>query len=180
MVGRLSAFAVAAVGLGLQSLMFVYAVLTLLHVGTGALLSRFVGAGQRKRASMGLSTLLRFAFFLSLPISVVWYWFSSQLYVWFGTVQEVSKLGSDYVEMLTWMLPFVFLKLVFVSAVNAAGDTKTPMLVKSVSIVVNVGLNYLLIFGHLGFPKLGVEGAALGTVIVNLMESVIYGRNNFV
>ncbi|MCW8820964.1 MAG: MATE family efflux transporter [Sulfurovum sp.] len=66
MVGRLSAFAVAAVGLGLQSLMFVFAILTLLHVGTSALLSRFVGAGQMNRASAGLSTLLRFAFFHSL------------------------------------------------------------------------------------------------------------------
>ncbi len=51
MVGRISAFAVAAVGLGLQSLMFVFAILTLLHVGTSALLSRFVGAGQMTRAS---------------------------------------------------------------------------------------------------------------------------------
>lgn len=175
MVGRLSAFAVAAVGLGLQSLMFVFAVLTLLHVGTGALLSRFVGAKQTMRASMGLSTLLRFAFFLSLPVSAIWYFGSQALFVWFDTAQEVAKLGSDYVGMLTWMLPFVFVKLVFVSAINAAGDTKTPMLVKSVSIIINAGLNYLLIFGHFGFPQMGVEGAALGTVIVNLLESVVYG-----
>jgi len=51
MVGRISAFAVAAVGLGLQSLMFVFAILTVLHVGTSALLSRFVGAQRFKRAS---------------------------------------------------------------------------------------------------------------------------------
>ena len=65
MVGRISAFAVAAVGLGLQSLVFLFAILTVLHVGTSAVLSRFVGAGHMKRASTGLSTLLQFAFFLS-------------------------------------------------------------------------------------------------------------------
>jgi len=55
MVGRISAFAVAAVGLGLQSLMLVFAVLTVLHVGTSALLSRFVGANRMKRASLVFS-----------------------------------------------------------------------------------------------------------------------------
>ncbi len=174
MVGRLSAFAVAAVGLGLQSLMFIFAVLTLLHVGTSALLSRFVGAGRMKRASIGLSTLLRFAFLLSLPVMAVWYLVASNIYVWFGTAPEVVALGEDYVQMLTWMMPFVFMKLVFVSALNSAGNTKMPMQVKIGSIILNVILNYLLIFGHYGFPELGVLGAAVGTVIVNILEFIVY------
>ena len=174
MVGRISAFAVAAVGLGLQSLMFIFAVLTLLHVGTSALLSRFVGAGRMKRASIGLSTLLRFAFMLSLPVMVVWYFVASNIYVWFGTVPQVVALGEEYVQMLTWMMPFVFMKLVFVSALNSAGNTTMPMQVKIVSIILNVILNYLLIFGHYGFPELGVLGAAVGTVIVNILEFIVY------
>jgi putative MATE family efflux protein len=174
MVGRISAFAVAAVGLGLQSLMFIFAVLTLLHVGTSALLSRFVGAGKMKRASIGLSTLLRFAFILSLPVMVVWYFVASNIYVWFGTAPEVVALGEDYVQMLTWMMPFVFMKLVFVSALNSAGNTKMPMQVKIGSIILNVILNYLLIFGHYGFPELGILGAAVGTVIVNVLEFIVY------
>ncbi len=174
MVGSISAFAVAAVGLGLQSLMFVFAVLTLLHVGTSALLSRFIGANRVKRASVGLSTLLRFAFFLSLPVMFAWYFLASNIYIWFGTDTQVVALGMSYVQMLTWMLPFVFIKLVFVSALNAAGDTKTPMKVKIGSIIFNIILNYLLIFGHLGFPELGVLGAAIGTVIVNILEFMVY------
>jgi len=174
MVGRISAFAVAAVGLGLQSLMLVFAVLTVLHVGTSALLSRFVGAQRMKRASIGLSTLLRFAFYLSMPAMVAWYFLASNIYTWFGTVPEVVALGEDYVQMLTWMMPFIFIKLVFVSALNAAGDTKTPMKVKIFSILLNVLLNYLLIFGKYGFPELGVIGAAVGTVIVNVLEFMVY------
>ncbi|HIP03277.1 MAG TPA: MATE family efflux transporter, partial [Campylobacterales bacterium] len=89
MVGRISAYAVAAVGLGLQSLMLVFAFLTLLHVGTSALLSRFMGAGKVKRASLGLSSLLRFALFMSIPVTILWYFFTPMLYVWFGTEKEV-------------------------------------------------------------------------------------------
>ena len=174
MVGRISAFAVAAVGLGLQSLMFVFAILTLLHVGTSALLSRFVGAGTIKRASMGLSTLLIFAFMLSLPVMVLWYFLASNIYSWFGTAPEVIALGERYVQTLTWMMPFIFVKLVFVSALNSAGDTKTPMKIKIASIGLNVVLNYLLIFGKYGFPELGVLGAAVATVIVNGLEFLVY------
>jgi len=174
MVGRLSAYAVAAVGLGLQSLMFMFAILTLFHVGTSALLSRFVGAERWQRASIGLSTLLRFALLVSLPAAVGWYFFSSQLYLWFGTAPEVAVLGRSYVQVLTLMVPFVFVKLVFVSALNAAGDTKTPMKIKIVSIILNVIFNYLLIFGKFGFPQLGVTGAAVGTVLVNILETLVY------
>ncbi|SFV65685.1 Na+ driven multidrug efflux pump [hydrothermal vent metagenome] len=174
MVGRLSAFAVAAVGLGLQSLMFVFAVLTLLHVGTSALLSRFVGAKKMTQASTALSTLLRFAGMLSLGMMVLWYFAASHIYVWFGTAPEVVALGKSYVQMLTWMMPFIFVKLVFVTALNASGDTKTPMYIKIGSIILNIFLNYLFIFGNLGFPELGVMGAAVGTVIVNGLELLIY------
>jgi putative MATE family efflux protein len=105
---------------------------------------------------------------------VLWYVLASNIYVWFGTVPEVVALGEDYVQMLTFMLPFVFVKVVFVTALNATGDTKTPMYVKISSIFLNAFLNYLFIFGNLGFPELGVMGAAVGTVIVNILEMFIY------
>ncbi|SHO80364.1 Na+ driven multidrug efflux pump [hydrothermal vent metagenome] len=174
MVGRISAFAIAAVGLGLQSLMFVFAVLTLFHIGTTALISRFIGAKQYKRASMSLASLLQFAFLLSIPISLLWYIFTPQLFVWFGTADEVVELGSAYVTVLTIMLPFIFMKLVFVSSFNSFGDTLTPLYIKIFSILLNVGLNYLFIFGHFGFPALGVVGAGVATVIVNILEFSIY------
>jgi putative MATE family efflux protein len=174
MVGTLSAFAVAAVGIGLQSLMFVFAVLTLFHVGTNALISRFYGAGKMNRASLALSTLYLFAFGLSLLVAPLWYFGSSELYVLFGVSNEVRELGQSYVQILTLMMPFIFVKLVFITALSATGDTKTPMFVKLVSIVLNIGLNYLLIFGHFGFPTLGVQGAGVATVMVNMLELMVY------
>jgi putative MATE family efflux protein len=174
MVGTISAFAIAAVGLGLQSLMFIFAVLTLLHIGTTALISRFIGASQLKRASMSLASLLQFAFLLSIPVSILWYILAPKLFIWFGTVNEVIILGSEYVTVLTIMLPFIFIKLVFVSAFNSYGDTITPLYIKIFSIILNIGLNYILIFGHFGVPAFGVFGAGIATVIVNILEFSIY------
>lgn len=174
MVGTLSAFAVAAVGLGLQSLMFLFALLTLLHIGTNALVSRFYGAKKIKQLSLALGTLLKFAFLLSLPLLPIWYFGASYIYVLFGTEEEVVSLGSQYVQVLTLMLPVLFMKMVMVAALNAIGNTKTPMYVKIASIVLNIALNYLLIFGHYGFPALGVMGAAIATVMVNIVEFTVY------
>ena len=174
MVGSISAYAVAAVGLGLQSLMLIFAVLTLLHVGTSALLSRFMGAGNIKRASLGLSSLLRFAFYISIPATLVWYFFTPKLYTWFGTAAEVTALGTSYVQMLTFMVPIIFVKLVFETSFSSAKDTTTPFLIKFISILINIFLNWVLIFGNLGAPALGVEGAAIATVIVNILEFLVY------
>ena len=174
MVGTLGAAAVAAVGLGLQSLMFLFAILSMLHVGTNALLSRFVGAHRRRRAALGFATLWRFAALLSIPAMLLWHHGAASIYYWFGTAEATTTLGVGYVHTLTWMIPFVFVKLVAVAALNAAGDTKTPMYVKLVSIVLNAALNALLIFGLYGFPKLGVEGAAVATVIVTILETFVY------
>jgi len=174
MVGTISAFAIAAVGLGLQSLMFVFAILTLLHIGTTALISRFIGAKQYKRASMSLASLLRFALLLSIPVSILWYIFTPKLFIWFGTADEVIALGSAYVTILTIMMPFIFMKLVFVSSFNSFGDTLTPLYIKIFSIILNIGLNYILIFGNFGFPAFGVAGAGIATVIVNILEFSIY------
>jgi len=175
MVGSISAMAVAAVGVGLQSLMFVFALLSLFHVGTYALISRLYGARRIKRASLALSSLWQFALLLSLLMAPLWYLGASYIYPMMGVEEVVAELGASYVQVLTLMMPFIFVKLVFVTALSATGDTKTPMLVKLGAIVLNVLLNYLLIFGHGGFPALGVVGAALATVLVNLLEVSLYG-----
>ena len=174
MVGTISAFAVAAVGVGLQSLMLIFALLTFFQVGTNALISRFKGAGKMSQASLALSTLWQFAFFVSMIVVPLWYFGSAGLYSWYDTAPEVKKLGTAYVQVLTFMMPFIFMKLVFITALNATGDTKTPLYVKLFSIILNVGLNYLLIFGHFGFPELGVMGAGVATVLVNILELLVY------
>jgi putative MATE family efflux protein len=72
------------------------------------------------------------------------------------------------------MMPFIFVKLVFETSFSAAKDTTTPFYIKLASIMVNIFLNWILIYGNLGMPALGVEGAAIATVIVNVLELSIY------
>ena len=88
--------------------------------------------------------------------------------------------GMDYLRVMLWgLLPFA-LSQVYASTLRECGETKLPMAAGIVAVFVNLFFNYLLIFGRLGFPELGVRGAALATVISRFVELaiVIVGTHN--
>ncbi|MBN2823847.1 MAG: MATE family efflux transporter [Campylobacterales bacterium] len=174
MVGKISIYAIAAVGLGIQIVSFFYGFLTLFHIGTTAIISRLVGGGSIKKASLVVSSTLRFGIFASVPLVAVWIFLAPQIYLWFGIAQEALHLGNDYITVLTMMLPFVMINTIFVASLNAYGDSKTPLYVQIFSIVANIILNTLFIFGYGIIPAMGVAGAALATVIVNVASTLIY------
>ncbi len=81
--------------------------------------------------------------------------------------------GMDYLHVMLWgMLPFA-LTQVYASTLRENGETKLPMIAGIVAVFVNLAFNYLLIFGHLGFPRLGVRGAAIATVFSRFVELAI-------
>ena len=87
-----------------------------------------------------------------------------------GDITLALAYGEKYLAvMLFSLLPFALCQA-YVSTVRETGETFIPMLASTVSVFTNLALNYLLIFGHLGFPEMGVQGAALATVIARLVE----------
>ena len=86
---------------------------------------------------------------------------------------ETMRLAKEYLGvMLIGMVPFVITQI-YASSLRETGDTFMPMMAGVASVVVDVVFNYLLIFGNLGFPKLGVQGAAIATVIARFVEMTI-------
>ena len=99
------------------------------------------------------------------------------LYIHEGTQtsQAIATLGfaTDYLRiMIVGLIPFA-LSQVYASSLREMGETKLPMIASVFSIISNTVLNFLLIFGMCGFPKLGVSGAAIATVISRIGELVI-------
>lgn len=81
--------------------------------------------------------------------------------------------GSKYlVIMLAGLIPFAIVQA-YASTLRESGETKLPMIASVSAIFVNLILNYILIFGKLGFPVMGVKGAAIATVISRLVELLI-------
>ncbi|MBR2053390.1 MAG: polysaccharide biosynthesis C-terminal domain-containing protein, partial [Clostridia bacterium] len=88
--------------------------------------------------------------------------------------------GMKYLRiMVVGLLPFAITQS-YASTLREAGETKLPMFAGIVAVGVNCVLNFILIFGHLGLPAMGVEGAALATVISRYVEMaivIVYAHN---
>ncbi len=174
MVGRLGAEAIASVGLGMQIMFVAMAVMMALGMGTIALVSRHIGAMEPKRADNVLRQSLYLGIFLSIPIMFIGYFLASHILILYGAEAEVVSLGSSYIRTLSLAAPFTFVSFLSIAALRGTGDTKTPMFVGAGINLVNVVLNYVLIFGNFGFPRLGVLGAAIGTAC-----SFVFGAFTF-
>ena len=83
------------------------------------------------------------------------------------------QYGKSYLSVMLWqMLPFAACQL-YASTLREAGETMLPMKAGIIAVFVNLIFNYIFIFGKLGFPAMGVVGAAIATVIARLVECAI-------
>lgn len=90
-----------------------------------------------------------------------------------AALQATLEYGKQYLwVMLIGLAPFT-VEEVYASTLRECGETRVPMVAGAVAVLVNLALNYLLIFGKLGFPVLGVVGAAIATVISRYVQMVI-------
>ena len=90
-----------------------------------------------------------------------------------ATAAAVLEEGIKYLHVMVWgFLPFA-LTNTYASTLKEAGNTFVPMVGGIAAVLVNLCLNYVLIFGHFGAPAMGVEGAALATVISRYAELII-------
>ncbi len=90
-----------------------------------------------------------------------------------GDLVATAQYGADYMKVMLWgLLPFA-LQQAYASNLRETGETVLPMKAGIVAILVNLVLNYILIFGHFGAPEMGVEGAAWATVISRYVECAI-------
>ena len=108
-----------------------------------------------------------------------------------GTLENAQlslSYGLDYLKIMLWGLPAFAIANAYSGTLRETNQTTVPMVAGVAAVLVNLGLNWVLIFGHLGAPALGVEGAALATMISRYVELLIVagwthrnsGRNRFI
>lgn len=86
-----------------------------------------------------------------------------------GTIQA----ASEYLQIIAAGFPAVLLTSMFSALLRSMKQTKLPFIASAISILVNLLNNYLLIFGHLGFPAMGIRGAAIATTLARYVEAAI-------
>ncbi len=174
MVGDLGVEAVAGVGAAGQIYWMIQTLVMALSTGLVAILARAIGGGDRQEADQALrqSIVMGAVFgfvswFIVLP-------FLGPIIGIMGVTDGVIAYGSDY---LFWLLvgnvPFV-LGFIFAAALRAAGDARMPLYIGILANLLNLFLNWVLIYGNLGAPALGVAGAGMASAIAMFVQLAVY------
>ncbi|WP_181450985.1 MATE family efflux transporter [Helicobacter valdiviensis] len=172
LIGKLGEAFVVAVGVSLNYMMLIFAITTIVFVGNSALVARFIGFGDKKQASIVVSSLSFASLLIAIPTTLLAFLFYDTFFTWIGISKEAKELGDIYLSIILFSIPLLLIKQVSISAFSAAAYTKIPFIIKIFITFLNVGLKYSFIFGFLFFPQLGLVGAALSTLIVNFLETL--------
>ncbi|GAB4178540.1 MAG: MATE family efflux transporter [Wenzhouxiangellaceae bacterium] len=174
MVGRLGTTALAATGLGSFANWLSMAFILGLATGVQAICARRVGEGAHGEIAVPLNGGLILAAALGVPVTVLMISFAPEVLAWLNPDPEVVREATPYLQVRLLALVFVGMNFSFRgywSAVHRTGLYLTTLLIMH---AVNIFLNWVLIFGKLGAPALGVTGAGLATSLSVVLGTCIY------
>ena len=180
MVGTLGTESITAVSIAVQ-LIFVYNLAIFGAIsGPGIYCAQYYGQKNKEGFWNVFRLKIWICFFVLAVALFIYNRFGTDLINLYlhGNDSGIDKavtlsLSFDYLKIMLWgLLPFS-LTQIYASSLRETGESIRPMVAGISSVIVDVILNYLLIFGKFGFPCLGVEGAAIATVIARAVEMLI-------
>ena len=179
MLSRYSDNSVAAVGLDNQLISLVFLVYQFFSMGAAILCAQYIGAGLRKRLVQVVGMALVVNLMLGLTVSALLFLYAEQLLRLMGLRPELMNDGLIYLRLTGALSFFQALSLTFSASLRSADKVVYPMMVTGIVNVLNIIGNYALIFGHWGFPQMGVEGAAISTATCRAVSMVLLAAIHF-
>ena len=173
MVGTLGPASIAAVGLTGQPRMIMLILAQALCIGTTALCARRKGAEDHLGANSCLNQSLGIISVIGILMTLIGYFGAEPLMQLGGANEDTFALSSDYFRIISLAFLPQCWQLCICAAMRAIGKTRITMVTNITANMINVVLNYILINGKLGFPALGVRGAAIATACGTISASMI-------
>ena len=173
MVSTLGTYAVAAVGLTTQPKFIALALFLSSNIAVNALAARRFGQKNRENANKILYTAIVFVIISAVIISTITFIGADQIIRWCGSNADTHEAGVTYFRVIQAGMIFNVLSLVINAAQRGCGNTQIAMTTNVTSSIVNIVFNYLLIGGNFGFPRLGMFGAALATVLGTVVACIM-------
>ena len=174
MVGRLGSDAVAAVGYASQFMFLGISLLFAVGFACVAMMSRAIGAGEPERARHALAASLQVSIVTAVVVIAAVLAAPAPLLRLLGASETVIATALPYLAMLMGSSLLLAISMTFENALRANRNTKTPMLIAGVVTAIKIGLNGLLIFGTLGFPRLELWGAGIATVVSQAVGLLLF------
>lgn len=179
MVGVLGAAALAAVGMASFANFMASAFITGLSAGVQAMAARRLGEGRHGETARPLNGGLLLAVVLAVPWSVLLVVVTDRLFGYLVEDPEVVALGVPYLQARLVAMVALGVNFAFRGFWNGVDLSKVYMRTLVVMHTSNIVLNWVLIFGHLGLPAMGVAGAGIGSAIATFIGSALYVVQGF-
>lgn len=170
MIGKLGETTIAAVGLA-NKVFFVFSLLLFgVCSGSGILAAQYYG----KRELLNIRRVLRMSLLIGIGASLLFVipgvLFPQLVMRIFTPEDNTIAIGAIYLGIIAFSYPLTAVTNAYIAILRSMKYVMLPVVITSISICINVFLNYSLIFGKFGFPELGVTGAALATLIARIIE----------
>lgn len=165
MVSSISSAAVAAVGLTTQPKFVGLAMFIAINVATSAIIARRRGEERREDANRTLMAIIATVVVLSIVIGAACVIFADPMIRFCGSKADTHDDAVVYFRIIMGCMIFNTISLAINAAQRGAGNTKIAMRTNLTSSIINICCNWILINGHLGFPAMGIRGAAIATVL---------------
>lgn len=173
MVGSLSESALSAVSLANQPF-FIFALACFgLSTGGVILVSQYHGKGDLKAVQSAISITVVITTAFALVVTLVVLLFPEALLSLYTADAEVIALGAKYMRICCWAYLFYGITITLIYLLRGVKVVRAAMFINLTGFVVNVFFNWVFIYGNLGAPAMGVEGAALGTLIARAVEMAL-------
>ncbi len=163
-VGRVSTDAIAAVSLGTVTFYFIAIFASGLLLGLDTLVAQAHGGGDHDDVRHSLINGVWLSLIL-IPLVMIAVWVVSPLLALLGTDPEVLRQTRPYLKALNWSAPPLLLYFGMRRYLQSINLVRPVMITLLVANVVNIICNWLFVFGNLGFPRMGVEGAGWATCV---------------
>ncbi len=169
-IGQLGNAALAAISTAGFVIWSIFALAEMVAIGVTAIVARFVGATDQHTAAQVAGQGIWLGLIVSIGIGFL---VAPYIFGFMGTTADVTGHGLSYLGVMFWGMPSLILFFVLNAIYRGNGDTKTPMVLLTIAVLINGGLDPFLIFGWGPFPRLEVAGAAFATVIARCIGVAI-------
>jgi putative MATE family efflux protein len=163
----------AAVGTASLIILFTLTILLTTLIGTIIIILRYIGAGEHEEANHYSAQSLLASLSVAVGVGLLWYLGAGRIFQLLHASDDVSKLGVEYLKILGLFCPVIVINFMATGLLRFSGDTIKSMCTNVTVVAINLFGDYVLIFGHWGFPRMGVAGAALAAGIGNSVGLII-------
>lgn len=170
MLGFLDQTALSAVSLATQVHFVLNLFFSALTIGTTVLAAQYWGKQDRESVEEVLCIALKLSFLISMIFFMAAFFFPRTLMQIFTNEMPLIEAGIPYLRIVSWSYVFMGFSQIYLCIMKNSGRTIKSTVYGSSALVLNILLNIILIFGLLGFPQMGIAGAALATTISRAVE----------